>query len=219
MTVTLPRPRPERVTLEGRYCRLEPLEAARHGAALFDASAATGAEARFRYMAEEPPTPANFEAWLARAAHSSDPLFFGVVDRSNGRCEGRQALMRIVPEQGVIEVGSIVWGPSLARTRGATEALYLTTRYVFEELGYRRLEWKCDALNEPSRRAALRFGFTFEGVFRQHMVVKGRNRDTAWFALLDRDWPERKAAFEAWLAPENFDEAGRQRTRLTSASR
>jgi RimJ/RimL family protein N-acetyltransferase len=151
---------------------------------------------------------------METAATGEDPLFYAVVDRVTGCAEGRQALMRITPEHGVIEVGSILWGPRIARTRIATEALYLFARYVFGDLGYRRFEWKCDALNEPSRRAALRFGFSFEGVFHQHMVVKGRNRDTAWYAILDADWPRIEAGMERWLAAENFSADGRQRQRL-----
>ena len=126
--------------------------------------------------------------------------------------------MRITPEHGVIENGNILWGPRIAKTRVATEALFLHARYVFEDLGYRRFEWKCNAENEPSKRAAARFGFIFEGVFRQHMVVKGRNRDTAWFSILDTEWPARRAAFERWLAPENFDRDGRQKTKLGGAA-
>jgi RimJ/RimL family protein N-acetyltransferase len=141
-------------------------------------------------------------------------LFFAVIDRSSGRCEGRQSLVRIAPEHGVMEVGHILWGPAIARTRVATEALFLFARYAFDALGYRRLEWKCDAANEPSMRAARRFGFNWEGIFRQHMVVKGRNRDTAWFAIVDADWPPLRKGFERWLAPENFDRQGRQKARL-----
>ena len=138
----------------------------------------------------------------------------GVVDSATGRTEGRQALMRIVPEHGVIEIGSIYWGPRMARSRLATEALYLAARYVFDELGYRRFEWKCNDNNTPSKRAAERFGFSFEGIFRQHMIQKGQNRDTAWFAMLDGEWPARKAEYERWLAPDNFDGNEQQRSRL-----
>ena len=206
--------RPERVTLAGRYARLEPLDPARHGDELFAASMAPGAEERFRYLFEAPEDRGAFGAWLARAAASGDPLYCAVIDAANGRCEGRQALMRIVPEHGVIEIGSILWGPAIARTRVATEAFFLAARYVFDELGYRRFEWKCNALNEPSRRAAARFGFTYEGSFRQHMLVKGENRDTAWFSIIDREWPALKRCFERWLAPSNFDAEGRQKRRL-----
>ena len=208
-------PRPERVTLEGRYTRLEPLDAARHGADLYAMAIAPGAEDRFRYLFETRPADAvEFAAWTAQAAASTDPLFFAVVDGATGRAEGRQALMRIDPAHGVIEIGSIHWGPAMARSRIATEALYLFGRHAFETLGYRRFEWKCHNLNEPSKRAAQRFGFTYEGLFRQHMVAKGRNRDTAWFSIIDSEWPERARAFEAWLDPANFDAAGLQKQRL-----
>ena len=208
-------PRPEREPLEGRYARLEPLDAARHGADLFASARQPGAESRFRYLFEEPPAdPASMAAWLEKAAASPDPLFFAVIDKKTGRAEGRQALMRIDPVHGVIEIGSILWGPAISRTRVATESLYLFASYAFDTLGYRRFEWKCNNLNEPSKRAAARFGFTFEGVFRQHMVTKGNNRDTAWFAMIDGDWPRLKAGYEAWLRPENFDESGQQRSKL-----
>lgn len=211
-----PRPRPGRVILEGQFCRVEPLDPARHGGQLFAASMAPGAEDRFRYLFDSPQDRAAFDGWLTRAAASEDPMFYGVIDLPSQRCEGRQAFMRITPEHGVIEIGSILWGPAIARTRVATEALFLFARYAFEELGYRRFEWKCNARNEPSMRAARRFGFTYEGVFRQHMVVKGQNRDTAWFAIVDTDWPSIRSAFEQWLAPTNFDPAGRQKVRLAA---
>lgn len=210
-----PRLRPARVTLAGFYCRLEPLDPLRHGDPLFDASMAPNAEDRFRYLADSPQGRAGFEGWLARASASEDPLFYAVVDRSSGRCEGRQGFLRITPEHGVLEVGHILWGPAIARTRVATEALFLFARYAFDGLGYRRLEWKCDAGNEPSMRSARRFGFAYEGTFRQHMVVKGRNRDTAWFAMVDADWPAIREAFERWLAPGNFDHRGHQKARLS----
>jgi RimJ/RimL family protein N-acetyltransferase len=213
------RPRPGRVTVAGRFCRLEGLDPARHGDELFAASMAPGAEERFRYLGDSPQDRASFEGWLQKAAASQDPLFYAVIDEASGRCEGRQTLMRITPEHGVIEVGNILWGPAIARTRVATEALFLHAAYVFETLGYRRFEWKCNALNAPSRRAAERFGFQYEGIFRQHMVQKGRNRDTAWFAMLDAEWPQLRSAFERWLAPENFDSAGRQKTRLEDLRR
>ena len=210
-----PRPRPAGATLEGRWCRLERLDPLRHGDSLYEASVASGADERFRYLFEPAPqSRGEFDAWAQRAAGADDPLFYAVVDPTTGRAEGRQALMRITPDHGVIEVGSILWGPRIARTRVATEALYLFARHVFEELGYRRFEWKCDALNEPSRLAALRFGFAFEGIFRQHMVVKGRNRDTAWYAMTDADWPKIAAGMQAWLEPQNFSAEGRQRQKL-----
>lgn len=205
-----------RMILHGRYARLEPLDAGRHGRDLFASSQEPGAEDRFRFLFDEPPAnEAAFAPWLTKAEASTDPLFFAVIDAATERAEGRQALMRIEPNHGVIEIGNILWGPRIARTRVATEALFLFARTVFEDLGYRRFEWKCDDRNEPSKRAALRFGFTFEGVFRQHMVAKGRNRDTAWFAMLDHEWPRLKVGYEAWLAPENFDAAGLQRNKLS----
>lgn len=208
-------PRPERIPLEGRYTRLEPLDAATHGAELLASAQEPGGDDRFRYLFEEPPADlAAFTPWLDKAAAATDPLFFAVIDRSTGRAQGRQSLMRIDPANGVIEIGHILWGPAIARSRVTTEALYLSARTVFETLGYRRFEWKCNNLNEPSKRAAQRFGFTFEGVFRQHIVVKGQNRDTAWFSMLDGEWPRLKAGYEAWLHPDNFDQAGRQRSKL-----
>ena len=209
-------PRPERITLEGRYVRIEPLDPARHGAELFASAQAPGAEDRFRYLFEDAPADyAAFSPWLEKSASSTDPLFFAVIDKRTGRAEGRQALMRIDSTHGVIEIGSILWGPAIARSRATTETLYLFASYVFDTLGYRRFEWKCNNLNEPSKRAAERFGFTFEGIFRQHMVAKGLNRDTAWFAMIDADWPRLKAAYERWLSPENFDEVGQQKSKLT----
>ena len=209
-----PRPRPARAAIEGRYCRLEPLDPKRHGDHLFAASMAPGAEDRFRFLFESPQDRAGFDAWMQRAAAADDPLCYAVIDTTTGRAEGRQALMRITPEHGVIEIGGILWGPAIARTRVATEALFLHARYAFDTLGYRRFEWKCNDRNEPSRRAAHRFGFTFEGVFRQHMVTKGENRDTAWFSITDAEWPSLRAGYERWLAPENFDAQGRQKVRL-----
>jgi RimJ/RimL family protein N-acetyltransferase len=209
------RPRPDAPFLEGRWCRLERLDPARHGDSLYAASAAPSAEQRFRYLWESPPADrADFDAWITRAAAGEDPRFYAVIDPATGRAEGRQALLRITPEHGVIEIGSILWGPQIARTRIATEALYLFARYAFDTLGYRRFEWKCDARNEPSRRAALRFGFGFEGIFRQHMVIKGQNRDTAWYGMPDADWPAIKADMERWLDPANFDAEGRQKRSL-----
>lgn len=208
--------RPERIALEGRYTRIEPLDAARHGDDLLASARAPGAEDRFRYLFEDAPADrAAFSPWLEKAASSADPLFFATIDKRTGRAEGRQALMRIDNAHGVIEIGSILWGPAIARSRVTTETLYLFASYVFDTLGYRRFEWKCNNLNEPSKRAAERFGFVYEGIFRQHMVAKGQNRDTAWFAMIDADWPRLKAGYERWLSPENFDEAGQQKTKLT----
>jgi RimJ/RimL family protein N-acetyltransferase len=210
----LPCPRPARVALEGRYARLEPL-ALGHAEGLMTASA--NAES-FAYLFDVPPTDLeDLKAYIRQKAASEDPLFHTVIDKATGLAGGRQTFMRITPEHGVIEIGNILWGPPIARTRVATEALYLAAKYVFEDLGYRRFEWKCNDLNEPSKRAALRFGFSFEGVFRQHMWTKGANRDTAWFAMLDRDWPRLRAAYERWLDPGNFDARGRQRARLATS--
>lgn len=186
----------------------------RHGDDLFQVRA-DDADA-WRFTPDGPyPTRAAFQAWLDEKSALHDPLCFAVVDQETGRAEGRLTFMRMDPKNGVIETGNILFGSRLSRTRGATEAIFLQARHVFDDLGYRRFEWKCDAANEPSRRAAARFGFAFEGIFRQHMVVKGRNRDTAWFAMLDGDWPARRAAFEAWLDPANFDESGAQRRPLS----
>lgn len=211
---TLPCARPGRRVLDGRYARLEPLAPA-HAAGLYEASAAPGAERRFAYLFDLPPAaPADMAAWIARMTVGDDPLFSAVIDKASGRAAGRQALMRITPEHGVIEIGHILWGPAIARTRVATEALYLAARHVFDDLGYRRFEWKCNNLNQPSKAAALRFGFSFEGVFRQHMWGKGANRDTAWFSMLDAEWPGLKREYERWLEPANFDAAGRQQSKL-----
>ena len=205
---------PQRIVLDGRYARLEPLDF-RHEDDLYAASVAPGAVNRFRYLFDKPPSGRDtFHTWMEKAIASADPLYWAVVDKATGLAGGRQALMRIVPAHGVIEIGSILWGTAVARTRIATEALYLTAAHIFDTLGYRRFEWKCDSRNELSRRAALRFGFRYEGIFRQHMVVKGENRDTAWFAITDDEWASRKAALEKWLAPANFDSAGRQNAAL-----
>ena len=210
---TLPAQRPASVTLEGGHVLLEKLDPARHGAALRDA--VHGNDALWTYMGYGPfADDATFDAWLAARAEVSDPFAYAVIERRSGLCLGSITLMEIRPAMRVIEMGNIVYGEALQRTPAATEAQYLAAAYVFETLGYRRYEWKCNALNAPSRRAALRLGFTFEGVFRQHMIVKGRNRDTAWFSMLDSEWPTRKRAFERWLDPSNFDSDGRQRVAL-----
>lgn len=215
--MTQPRPArsaPQRITLPGRYVRLEPLDS-EHVETLYQASSGEGTEARFAYLFEPPPaSPDMLLAWVERQSTASDPLYFAIVDSQTGHCLGRQALMRIVPDHGVIEIGGILWGRDMARTQKATEAFYLAARHIFDDLGYRRFEWKCNALNQPSRRAAARFGFHYEGTFRQHMIIKGENRDTAWFAMLDGDWPAIRTALEAWLDPQNFDAAGQQRNRL-----
>ena len=210
-----PRPKPERKVLEGRYVRLEPLDPKKHGDELFAASSVADADQRFTWLFEFPPaTRDEFEPWLEKVAKSEDPLFFAVIDKASGKVAGRQTLMRIDPTHGVIEIGSIYWGPLISRKPAATEAQFLFMQYIFDELGYRRYEWKCHNENEPSKRAAERFGFSFEGIFRQHMVAKGKNRDTAWFSILDSEWPALKKAYQAWLAPENFDSDGQQKKKL-----
>ena len=185
-----PRPRPARSVLEGRYVRLEPLDPIRHGDGLYAASSVTDADSRFAWLPEMPPrSRAEFQPWLDKAAASDDPLYFAIIDQASGEVVGRQTLLRIDPANGAIEIGHVYWGPKMARSRGATEAQFLFAQYVMGDLGYRRYEWKCNNRNEPSKRAAERFGFKFEGIFRQHMVVKGENRDTAWYAMIVKEGP------------------------------
>lgn len=211
---TPPRPRPTRDLHAGRYVRLEPLSDG-HAPTLFAASSGSGTDERFAFLFDAPPADESaLIDWIHTRSKLDDSLFFAVIDARSGRAEGRLALMRVTPEHGVIEVGSILFGPRIARTRIATEAIYLLARHVFDDLGYRRFEWKCDDANEASKRAAIRFGFRFEGVFRQHMWTKRGNRDTAWFAMIDRDWPNLRAEYERWLAPGNFTADGSQRTPL-----
>ncbi|MEM7249966.1 MAG: GNAT family protein [Pseudomonadota bacterium] len=211
---------PERVVLDGRYCRLEPLDWAQHGQELFAASSPTDAAQRFQYLPEEPPrNESELANWVTQVSQSSDPLYFAVIDKRTGRVEGRQTLMRIQPDQRCIEIGNIYWGPAISRSPVTTEANFLFARYIFDELGYRRYEWKCNALNAPSRRAALRFGFRYEGLFRRAVIVRGRTRDTTWYSVIEEEWPGLKAAYEQWLAPDNFDTNGQQKTRLTDLTR
>ena len=207
----LPRPHPAPVVLEGRYARLEPLSLA-HAPGLYKASSEPQ---RFDYLPDAPPKGvAEVQAWIEKSLKNRETLFSTVIDRASGEATGRQALMRIDAANGVIEIGNILWGPAISRTRISTEAFFLAARHVFDELGYRRFEWKCNNRNEPSKAAAARFGFAFEGLFRQHMVVKGENRDTAWFSIIDGEWPAIRSAFERWLDPSNFDSAGRQKAKL-----
>ena len=208
-------PAPSAHLLEGRYIHLEKLDPARHADGLWRALEGPGADPKlWDYL---PYGPFNdrgaFDAWLNNHAANSDPYFFSVIDRASGEVQGILSLMSIVPAQGRIEIGHVTFGAPMQRSPKSTEAVYLLAKESFA-LGYRRLEWKCNNANARSRYAAERLGFTFEGVFRQHMVVKGMNRDTAWFAMIDKDWPRLKAGYEAWLAPENFDEAGQQKTKL-----
>ncbi len=210
-----PRPRPQHQALEGRYVRLEPLSAAAHGQGLFEASTVPDADIRLRWLPDYPPqSRAAFQPWLDMAEASADPLFFAVIDKASGKVAGRQAFMRIDGDMGVIEIGHVYWGPLIARRPAATEAQFLFAGHALDTLGYRRYEWKCNTRNAPSRHAALRFGFTPEGVFRQHQVAKGENRDTAWFSIIDKEWPALRAGYRAWLDPANFDGEGRQKKRL-----
>jgi RimJ/RimL family protein N-acetyltransferase len=202
-----PARRPPREPIAGERVRLEPLEP-RHAGDLMHA--ARGPEL-WRYLPYGPfADEGEYADWIRSEAAGEDPLFYAIVDSESGEARGVASYLRIHPEHGTIEIGHIWLGAGLERTAGATEAMYLLARTAFDELGNRRLEWKCNAANERSRRAAERLGFTFEGVFRQHQVIKGENRDTAWYALLDGEWPAAKRAFEAWLDPGNFDAAGNQ---------
>ena len=209
-----PAPRPGPVTLKGRYGRLEKLTLA-HTMDLWAAFA--GHDELWTYIGADGPfaTAAEFVPCIERRAAADDPYAYAIIDPSD-RAVGYVTLLRIVPEMRVIEVGHVLYSPALQRTPLGTETQYLLARYVFEALGYRRYEWKCDSLNAPSRRAALRYGFVYEGTFRQNMIAKGRNRDNAWFSMLDSEWPVRKLNFERWLAPENFDNEGRQKTSLAA---
>jgi RimJ/RimL family protein N-acetyltransferase len=211
-----PAKRPERVRLSGRYVTLVPLTTA-HAKDIYEAAHGSERERVWLYLFEPPFASRDaFQAHIEEKSGSQDPLFYAITDTISGRAMGYATLMRIEPIHRVIEVGNILYPPAMQRTRGATEAMYLLARYIFEELGYRRYEWKCNDLNVPSKRAALRFGFSFEGIFRQHVIVKGRNRDTAWFSMLDNEWPARKTAFERWLEPSNFDANGYQRVALSA---
>ena len=203
---------PGAVTLKGRFGTVERLNAARHGPGLVEAM--RGHDRIWAYLPAGPfADDTGLAGYIEACEQNRQRIFYAVVD-AQGQALGILSLMEIRPANRVVEVGNVVYAPALQRTPLSTEAQYLLARYAFEALRYRRYEWKCDALNAASRRAAERFGFTYEGTFRQHMIVKSRSRDTAWFAMLDGDWPARKAAFERWLAPENFDRDGRQKTRL-----
>ncbi len=209
------RPRPPRTPMAGRFCRIEPLDE-RHAADLFAANAADRDGRNWTYLGYGPYAALeDYRRWVAASARSEDPLFHAILD-GTGRAVGVASYLRIDPAVGVIEIGHVNYSPALQRTPAATEVMYLMMRRVFDELGYRRYEWKCDALNQPSRAAAARLGFTFEGVFRQATLYKGRNRDTAWFSIIDREWPARRRAFERWLDPANFDAEGRQCASLAS---
>jgi RimJ/RimL family protein N-acetyltransferase len=209
-----PRPIPAREPLDGRFVRLEPLDPAKHGDDLWQALQGPD-PALWDYLGYGPfASREPFDAWLAGNAANADPLFFTVVDRPSGRALGVLSYLRIAPKDGCIEIGHIAFGKAMQRSPGSTEAVWLLARHAFDDLGYRRLEWKCNAQNARSMRATERLGFTYEGLFRQHMVIKGHNRDTAWFAIIDGEWPSRRAAFERWLAVDNFDAQGHQRQSL-----
>ena len=205
---------PERIVLEGRYARLEPFEK-RHAQDLFSVSTLPGGPERYRWLfSDAPETLSEMEQRIAQSNAGPD-RYVAVVDKASGVALGQQGWMRIRPEHGSIEIGGVYWGLPMARTPLATEALYLFARHAFDDLGYRRFEWKCNDRNEPSKAAARRFGFTFEGVFRQDMILKGESRDTAWFSMLYSEWPALRAEFERWLSPDNFDASGQQKTRLS----
>ena len=209
-----PPPRPQQQPLVGRFCTVEPLDLGKHARDLFEANSLDRENRMWTYLFSGPYASfEDYERWLAERAPGTDPLFRAFVSRETGRAAGLGAFMRIDPPMGSIEVGHIAMSPLLQRSPAATEAMYLMMRHAFE-LGYRRYEWKCDSLNEKSRRAAERFGFTYEGLFRQAIVYKGRSRDTAWYSIIDPEWPRVREAFERWLDPGNFDAGGRQRASL-----
>ena len=208
-------PRPPRAAMAGRYCRVEPIEPARHARELYDANALDPSGRNFTYGTAGPFESFDaYRRWMETSCLGDDPLFHAIVDMTLGKATGVASYLRIDPGNGAIEVGHINYSPLLQRKRAATEAMYLMMKRAFE-LGYRRYEWKCDALNAPSRVAAQRLGFSYEGVFRQAVVYKGRSRDTAWYAAIDGEWPELERAFLRWLDPENFDSGGNQRVRLS----
>lgn len=209
--------KPDLRPLPGRWIRLDPVSVAHHGVSLYNSFATSDpAGDVWTWMPNSGPfaDQATFLNWLKDREAARDPWFYAYVKRDTGESLGMGAFMRPDPANGVIEIGNIWMSPPLQRTRESTEAIYLMIRHAFDDLGVRRLEWKCDALNAPSRAAALRFGFEFEGIFRQHMIIKGRNRDTAWFAIIDKDWPAIRKGFEAWLSEANFDEGGQQKAKL-----
>jgi RimJ/RimL family protein N-acetyltransferase len=206
--------------MAGRYSRVEPLDADRHAAELHTANLVDEQGANWTYLPYGPFTDlSSYRAWIAKTATGSDPMFWSVVDLATERAVGVATYMRIKPATGSVEVGHINYSPLLQRTRAGTEAMYLMMRRVFEDWGYRRYEWKCNDLNTASKAAAARLGFRYEGTFRNHLVVKGRNRDTAWFSVIDSEWPSIKGGFEGWLAPSNFDDAGGQLSPLRTRPR
>ncbi len=207
--------RPSREPMQGGYCRLEAVDVETHAQGLFEAFASDTDHRNWTYLPYGPfDTQASFAEWLGKSCLGDDPLFHTIVDLNTSMPVGIASYLRIEPAVGVIETGHIHYSPLMQRSPVATETMYLMMRRVFDELGYRRYEWKCDSLNAPSRSAAARLGFQYEGLFRQATMYKGRNRDTAWFSILDSEWPALKSAFESWLKPENFDNAGNQKQSL-----
>ena len=214
-----PPPVPDRVILTGRFCRLEPLDPDKHGAALYAANSADPEGRMWTYLPYGPfESYERYHRWLESVWTQSDPIFYTIIDQGIGQACGVASYMRITPDAGTIEVGHLAYAPVLQQQAAATEAMYLMMDHAFA-LGYRRYEWKCDILNAPSRAAAQRLGFSFDGVFRQDRVIKGRNRDTAWYSIIDQEWPALRAVFLRWLNPANFDSDGRQRTHLSELTR
>jgi RimJ/RimL family protein N-acetyltransferase len=212
-----PRQLPPRTPMAGRFCAVEPLDPERHAAQLFAAYAEDVEGRMWTYLPRGPYASLDeYRGWAEGACRADDPLIHAIVDKASGEAVGTAALMRIEPDVGVIEVGSITYSPRLQRRPAGTEAMYLMMRRVFDELGYRRYEWKCNSLNLPSRAAAERYGFQYEGLFRQAQITRGRNRDTAWFSIIDSEWPALRTAFERWLDPANFAAGGTQRHSLAS---
>jgi len=211
----LPRKHPPKAVLKGRFCTVEPIDVAKHGRSLYEANLKAEDDRYWTYLPYGPFTSfADYEQWIEGTCLGNDPQFYAIVINQSGRSLGVASYLRIQPQVGVIEVGHINFALELQRTPAATEVMYLMMNNVFEALGYRRYEWKCDDLNEPSKKAAVRLGFKPEGVFRQATMYKGRNRDTAWFSILDKEWPKQKRGFEAWLDGSNFDANGQQKRRL-----
>jgi len=216
MTARPAKSAPQRVVIDGRFVRLEPLEQ-KHAADLYAVSTMPGGAERYRWLfTHAPDSLDDMAARIDEANAAADPSYVAIIDQASSRVVGQQGWMRIRPEHGSIEIGGIYWGLPMARTPLATEALFLFARHAFDDLGYRRFEWKCNNRNEPSKAAAQRFGFQYEGLFRQDMIIKGESRDTAWFSIIDGDWPAIRAEYERWLAPDNFDAAGVQKTKLVT---
>ncbi len=217
MTIQPAKSAPQDSVLDGHYVRIEPLSL-RHAQDLFAISEGPEAQARYRWLPNPAPTSlAAIEDWIGSVEHGVE-RYVAVVDKASGRAVGRQAWLRLRPEHGSVEIGAIYWGLPMARSRLSTEAFFLFARHAFDDLGYRRFEWKCNQRNEPSKAAAIRFGFVFEGVFRQDMIVKGESRDTAWFSIIDSEWPTLRAEYERWLDPQNFDADGAEKSKLMARS-